>query len=199
MGTYTTNYNLFLPNIGEQGWGELVNGNFITIDTTMTVLNTHIRTLETETDELDSRIATLNNKLGTGTYISGVAAPSHARLSTTNEGYGLVSSENTNNEFIPLRGVSIQNPTDTYTVSFTFNNGSSGSTTTITIYAKNLLDGTSRVASSQGIAAGKTGTVSANLYVAEIPYYSRTTGGSTTWNNGALNFTKPAIYINQPI
>ena len=35
MGTYTTNYNLFMPTIGEQGWGELVNGNFTTIDTAM--------------------------------------------------------------------------------------------------------------------------------------------------------------------
>ena len=35
MGTYTTNYNLFMPTIGEQGWGELVNGNFTTIDATM--------------------------------------------------------------------------------------------------------------------------------------------------------------------
>ena len=35
MGTYTTNYNLFMPSIGEQGWGELVNGNFVTIDATM--------------------------------------------------------------------------------------------------------------------------------------------------------------------
>ena len=32
MGTYTTNKNLFMPTIGEQGWGELVNGNFETID-----------------------------------------------------------------------------------------------------------------------------------------------------------------------
>ena len=33
MGTYTTNKNLFMPTVGEQGWGELVNGNFSTIDT----------------------------------------------------------------------------------------------------------------------------------------------------------------------
>ena len=33
MGTYTTNKNLFMPSIGEQGWGTLVNGNFSTIDT----------------------------------------------------------------------------------------------------------------------------------------------------------------------
>ena len=33
MGTYTTNKNLFMPTVGETGWGELVNGNFTTIDT----------------------------------------------------------------------------------------------------------------------------------------------------------------------
>ena len=33
MGTYTTNKNLFMPTVGEQGWGTLVNGNFETIDT----------------------------------------------------------------------------------------------------------------------------------------------------------------------
>ena len=32
MGTYTTNKNLFMPTVGEQGWGTLVNGNFETID-----------------------------------------------------------------------------------------------------------------------------------------------------------------------
>ena len=46
MGTYTSNYNLFLPTVGEQGWGDLVNGNFSTIDTTMSELNTRVGTLE---------------------------------------------------------------------------------------------------------------------------------------------------------
>ena len=32
MGTYTTNKNLYMPTVGEQGWGTLVNGNFETID-----------------------------------------------------------------------------------------------------------------------------------------------------------------------
>ena len=32
MGTYTTNKKLFMPTVGETGWGELVNGNFSTID-----------------------------------------------------------------------------------------------------------------------------------------------------------------------
>ena len=32
MGTYTANKNLFMPTVGEQGWGTMVNGNFTTID-----------------------------------------------------------------------------------------------------------------------------------------------------------------------
>ena len=48
MGTYTTNYNLFMPTVGEQGWGTLVNGNFVTIDTTMDNFNTRLTAVESE-------------------------------------------------------------------------------------------------------------------------------------------------------
>ena len=48
MGTYTTNYNLFMPTVGETGWGTLVNGNFSTIDTTMKGLDTRLTTVESE-------------------------------------------------------------------------------------------------------------------------------------------------------
>ena len=46
MGTYTTNYQLYMPSIGEQGWGDLVNGNFTTIDMIMKGLDTRIDALE---------------------------------------------------------------------------------------------------------------------------------------------------------
>ena len=46
MGTYTTNYNLFMPSVGEQGWGELVNGNFTAIDATMKGLDTRLTSCE---------------------------------------------------------------------------------------------------------------------------------------------------------
>ena len=59
MGTYTTNYDLFMPSIGEQGWGDLVNGNFTTIDATMKGLDTRIGTLETEADAVEERVTTL--------------------------------------------------------------------------------------------------------------------------------------------
>lgn len=59
MGTYTTNYQLFMPTVGEQGWGELVNNNFSIIDTTMSGLNTRVGTLETKTNTVEERITTL--------------------------------------------------------------------------------------------------------------------------------------------
>ena len=58
MGTYTTNYNLFMPSIGEQGWGELVNNNFSTIDITMADLNTRMGTAETNIVSLTTRMET---------------------------------------------------------------------------------------------------------------------------------------------
>lgn len=65
MGTYTTNYNLFLPTVGEQGWGELVNGNFTTIDGTMAGLNTRVGTLETEMDAVEERVTANEGRITT--------------------------------------------------------------------------------------------------------------------------------------
>lgn len=48
MGTYTTNYQLYMPSVGEQGWGTLINGNFTTIDTTMKELNNRLTAVENE-------------------------------------------------------------------------------------------------------------------------------------------------------
>ena len=48
MGTYTTNYQLYMPTVGEQGWGTLVNGNFETIDTTIAGLSTRLTAVENE-------------------------------------------------------------------------------------------------------------------------------------------------------
>ena len=70
MGTYTSNYNLFMPSIGEQGWGDLVNGNFTTIDTTMKGLNNRIGTLETEGDAVAQRVGTLESQVSAGGSIS---------------------------------------------------------------------------------------------------------------------------------
>ena len=53
MGTYTTNYNLFMPTVGETGWGDLVNGNFETIDAELKSLS----------NKLVSTVAAINYKV----------------------------------------------------------------------------------------------------------------------------------------
>ena len=90
MGTYTTHYNLFMPSIGEQGWGELVNNNFSTIDTTMSGLNTRVGTLETDTDTMKEKldafsVDTDGNIVGTfkGNVIGDVTGNLNGKLSVS--------------------------------------------------------------------------------------------------------------------
>ena len=99
MGTYTTNYNLFLPSIGEQGWGDLVNGNFTTIDTVMKGLSNNIGTLETEINAVEERVTILEagefESISAGTIIADtikgdITACFNAVSLTSNE-IGLVS------------------------------------------------------------------------------------------------------------
>ena len=47
-----------MPSIGEQGWGDLMNGNLTTIDTTMKGLNTRMGTAETNITSLTTRMGT---------------------------------------------------------------------------------------------------------------------------------------------
>lgn len=66
MGTYTTNYNLYMPTVGEQSWGTLVNGNFTTIDTTMKSLSNNISSLDSRLDTVEtygSRITAIENEV----------------------------------------------------------------------------------------------------------------------------------------
>ena len=53
MGTYTPNYNLYMPSIGEQGWGELVSNNFEILDTNL--------------NDLQDQIDVINTNIGNGT------------------------------------------------------------------------------------------------------------------------------------
>ena len=71
MGTYTTNYNLFMPTVGETGWGTLVNGNFTTIDTTMKSLSNRITTVE---NEVNGALSCTSVTATTGTFSGTVTA-----------------------------------------------------------------------------------------------------------------------------
>ena len=85
MGTYTTNKNLFMPTVGETGWGTLVNGNFATIDTTMKGLSNRITAVENEVNgNLSCTSITTSGKI---TANGGIAA-------TTGTFSGAVTGEN---------------------------------------------------------------------------------------------------------
>ena len=97
MGTYTTNYNLFMPTVGEQGWGELVNGNFTIIDTTMAGLNTRLTAVENEvngalncTSVTTSGKVTANGGVGTTSLTTSGTITSTGKI-TANGGIGTTS------------------------------------------------------------------------------------------------------------
>ena len=72
MGTYTTNYNLFMPTVGETGWGTLVNGNFATIDSTMKGLDTRIDVIESVIHVDENQNATFPAKITATEFVGGV-------------------------------------------------------------------------------------------------------------------------------
>ena len=83
MGTYTANYQLYMPSIGEQGWGDLMNGNLTTIDTTMAGLNTRVGTLETETDAVAQRVTTIEEVVSNGGAIKSSSITNSGSITST--------------------------------------------------------------------------------------------------------------------
>ena len=147
MGTYTTNYNLFMPSVGEQGWGELVNGNFATIDTTMSGLNTRMGTAETNITSLTTRMGTAettiaSNKSRIGTLETDTNAV-EARVTVLENGEfnGEVSAE-TFNGALYVNGSYEDTGIGSYEIissaSETSNTGNNGSNKTITINSGNI-------------------------------------------------------------
>ena len=76
MGTYTPNYNLYMPSIGEQGWGNLVSNNFEILDTILNTFNTNI---------------------GNGTRILSISSPTIETITTSN--FGNYANYNGNNVY----------------------------------------------------------------------------------------------------
>ena len=64
LGTYTPNYNLYMPSIGEQGWGELVSNNFEILDTNLNNLQNQITT---NLNNLQEQIDVIDTNIGDGT------------------------------------------------------------------------------------------------------------------------------------
>ena len=90
MGTYTPNYNLYMPSIGEQGWGELVSNNFEILDTNLNDLQNHINTIDTQIDTINENLTTLNLLTASGTRILTIPYPNGTQtvtISTNSDTY----------------------------------------------------------------------------------------------------------------
>ena len=93
MGTYTPNYNLYMPSIGEQGWGELVSNNF-------EILDTNLNDLQTQIDTINTQIDTINTNIGNGTRILYIST----QPIINSENFGKYASYGSNNVYIAQFG-----------------------------------------------------------------------------------------------
>ena len=95
MGTYTPNYNLYMPSIGEQGWGNLVSNNFEILDTNLNDLQTQITT---NLNDLQDQIDVIDTNIGNGTRILSISSPSPSTITTSD--FGNYASYDGNNVYI---------------------------------------------------------------------------------------------------
>ena len=115
MGTYTTNYQLYTPTVGETGWGTLVNGNFTTIDTTMKSLSNRITAVENEVNgALSCTSVTTSGKITgnggiagtTGTFSGAVTGKTFNGVVLKSSGTITVKPNSTIMGYLPLDYVS---------------------------------------------------------------------------------------------
>ena len=112
MGTYTTNKNLFMPSVGETGWGTLVNGNFSTIDTFLKPIT-----------------VSGNTYTFTGSHVGNQSGGSISATSITNSGTSTFGGKITANGGI---GTTTLTTSGTITASGTINGVNVKSTITVT-------------------------------------------------------------------
>ena len=173
MGTYTTNYQLFMPTVGEQGWGDLVNGNFATIDTTMKGLNTRMGTAETNITSLTTRMGTAettitSNKSRIGTLETEMDAV-EGRITTLEAG-----------EFENINAGTIIADTIKGNISACFNAVSLTSDEIGLVSfssSKTLIDASSTVNGAWGYGT-KTFTYRANPFINTVTFNASTSNGS---------------------
>lgn len=116
MGTYTTNKNLFMPTVGEQGWGELVNGNFETIDTFLKPITVSGSTYTFT----GSHVGNQSGGSISATSISNSGTLTSTGKITANGGIGTTSLTTTS---ISNSGTLTQTGTSTFTGKITANGG----------------------------------------------------------------------------
>ena len=188
MGTYTTNYQLYTPSVGETGWGEIVNGNFATIDLTMKGLSNRITAVENEVNgALSCTSVTTSGKITgnggiagtTGTFsgavtgktFNGVAIKSSGvyTVTPTTDRFLIPSQADSNVSLykgalllLPYCGIPYTGSIKVHTIS--------SSATIGLIY----WDGSSRTQQSLSVSSGQDGT----LNFSNIPYLAVRDGGA---------------------
>lgn len=188
MGTYTTNYQLYIPTVGETGWGTLINGNFTTIDTTMQGLNNRITAVENEVNgNLSCTSVTASGKITgnggiagttgtfsgtvTGTSFNGVAIKSSGVYTVTpTSGRFLIPSQADTNLSIYKGALLLLSYCGIpYTGSIKVHNINSSATIGLIYW-----DGSSRTQKSLSVPTGADGI----LNFSNIPYLAVRDGGT---------------------
>ena len=204
MGTYTANYNWFMPSVGEQGWGELVNNNFTTIDTTMSGLNTRVGTLETEADAIEARVA----KLETGDFdtikakrigvvsTTGYSWSEIVGIVSTSYSMGMSSASGSKNVPLPPTGLTgydtFVNTTCTYTI--TVARGDNTGTTTGTLTVTDCVSGKTYTTTT---SASRNGSNSVTLVAPVLCSMNLALTSSNTWsysNSQSITVTRNNSY-----
>ena len=148
MGTYTANKNLFMPTVGEQGWGTLVNGNFETID----------NFLKPITESNGTYTFTGNQPGGSisATSITNSGTLTSTGKITANGGIGTTSLTTTS---INNSGTLTQTGTSTFAGKITANGGIG--TTSLT--TSSTITSTGLITANGGVKGNLTGNVIGNV------------------------------------
>ena len=197
MGTYTPNYNLYMPSIGEQGWGNLVSNNFEILDTNLNDLQNHIDTIDTQIDTINTQINTINTNIGDGTRILSISTSPIIN----SENFGKYAFYDKNNVYIAqfygnITFSSIPQPPHSCRLMIIVANGDFIINGNINIYPKSLRTETPPNSSS-------TNTYTNTITFTEIPpitltYTANTNNSQITMDYGDyLNFiSNTNIYTN---
>ena len=163
MGTYTANKNLYMPTVGDQGWGDLMNTNLSTIDTFLKPITVSGSTY-TFTGNL------VGNQSGgsvSATSISNSGTSTFTGKITANGGIGTKALTATS---ISNSGTLTQTGTSTFTGKITANGGI----------------GTTSLTTSSTITS--TGLIVANSGVKGVLYI-----GGTVGTSGDVNYATCAV------
>ena len=201
MGTYTTNKNLFMPTVGEQGWGDLVNGNFTTIDTflkpitvsgsTYTFTGSHVGNQSGGSISATSitNSGTLT-QTGTSTFTGKI---------TANGGIG-TTSLTTSSTITSTGKITANGGLDTKALTATSISNSGNMTNTGT------LTSTGKIYANGGIEGNQVGNVTGNvhgyLYVpmksgasGDVELYSGSSGNLSFGDGGSVSWTMQAFDV----